>query len=76
MPDNGPNFPLAPYNATAIPLRTGDIRVPIPGGYNTRGQVCLQQDYPLPMQVLAMITEDFSGDLPQTQAPKRQERGK
>ena len=76
VPDNGPNFPLAPYNATAIPLRTGDIRVPIPGGYNTRGQVCLQQDYPLPMQVLAMITEDFSGDLPQTQAPKRQERGK
>ena len=76
VPDNGPNFPLAPYNAAAIPLRTGDIRVAIPGGFNTRGQVCLQQDYPLPMQILALITEDFGGDTPQTQAPKRQERGK
>ena len=76
VPDNGPNFPTAPYNSVAIPLRTGDIRVPLPGGYNTRGQVCVQQDYPLPMQVLALIDEVFGGDTPQTQAPKQQNRGR
>lgn len=75
VPDDGPNFPAAPYNSTAIPLRTGDIRVPIPGGYNTRGQVCIQQDYPLPMQILAMIDETFAGDTPQIKAPERGKRG-
>lgn len=76
VPDDGPNFPLKPYNALATPLRTGDIRIAPGGGFNTRGQVCIQQDYPLPMQVLDFVNELFGGDTPQTQAPKRPERGK
>lgn len=71
VPDVGPNFPMKPYNATAIPLRTGDIRVPVSGGYQTNGQVCFQQDNPLPMQILAIIPEDLPGDTPQLEAKQR-----
>lgn len=71
VPDNGPNFPRAPYNSTAIPLRTGDVRIPISGGYQTPGQVAIQQDNPLPMQVLAFINEVEPGDTPQTTDRKR-----
>ncbi len=72
VPDDGPNFPRKPYNALATPLRTGDIRIPIKSGANTRGQVCLQQDNPLPMNVLAIINEVLAGDLPQTSVPQRE----
>ena len=68
VPDDGPNFPLKPSNALAIPLRTGDIRIPVTGGFATPGQVCLQQDNPLPMQVLALINEEVPGDVPQLKA--------
>lgn len=64
VPEVGPNFQKKPYNATAIPLLTGDIRIPIGGGFNTRGQVALQQDYPLPMEILALIPETLAGDTP------------
>ena len=76
VPDDGPNFPLKPYNALATPLRTGDIRIPVQGGFQTPGQVCLQQDYPLPMQVLSLVNEDLPGDTPSVKAPARQERGR
>jgi hypothetical protein len=76
VPDDGPNFPLKPYNALATPLRTGDIRIPLGGGFATPGQVCIQQDYPLPMQILSLVSEDLPGDTPQLKAPQRQERAK
>lgn len=69
VPDKG----VAPYGSTVIPLFTGDIRVPVTGGYDTRGQVAVQQDNPLPMKVLAYISEVFAGDTPQTMAPKKQQ---
>lgn len=73
VPDDGPNFPLKAYNALCTPLRTGDIRIPVGGGWATPGQVALQQDSPLPMQILSLEPELFPGDTPQTQAPKRQQ---
>ena len=76
VPDDGPNFPLRPYNALAIPLRTGDIRIPLGGGFATPGQVCIQQDNPLPMQVLSLVSEEMPGDNPQLKAPQRQERAR
>jgi hypothetical protein len=76
VPDDGPNFPPKPYNALATPLRTGDIRVPIGGGWQTPGQVCVQQDNPLPANVLAFISEILPGDTAQTQEPKQQQRGR
>jgi hypothetical protein len=76
MPDNGPNFPVTPYNALATPLRTGDIRVPTEGGWATPGQVAIQQDSPLPCQVVAIMAEVLGGDTPQTQAQKPQGKGR
>lgn len=76
VPDDGQNFPPAPYNSLATPLRTGDVRVPVGGGFAVPGQVCVQQDNPLPMQILAFIPEVLSGDTPQTTSPRREQRGK
>lgn len=45
-----------------IGLYTGDRRVILPGGFNTTGQVCIQQDYPLPATVLGIIPEVKVGD--------------
>lgn len=72
VPDTAQGLPTVPYNALAIPLRTGDIRIPVQGGFTKGGQVALQQDNPLPMQVSALIPEFMPGDTPQLQAPKRE----
>ncbi len=47
---------------TAAPLFTGDLRVPINGGWNPEGFVCIQQSDPLPVTVLAVIPELSLGD--------------
>jgi len=72
VPDKG----VSPYGSGVVPLYTGDLRIVVSGGYATPGQVAIQQDNPLPMNVLALVPELYPGDLPQTQAPKRQERGR
>lgn len=59
VPDVGPNFQRKPYNATAVPLVTGDIRVVIQGGFDMKGQVALQQNYPLPMEILSVVVESW-----------------
>lgn len=46
----------------AIPLFTGDIRGLIDGDWATPGQVAIQQTYPLPLNVLALIPEYTAGD--------------
>jgi hypothetical protein len=71
VPDDGPNFPVKPYNALATPLRTGDIRIPVSGGFATPGQVAVQQENPLPMQILAFIPELLPGDTIDTQVSQR-----
>ena len=49
---------------TAIPLLTGDVRILVPGDWATNGQVAVQQVYPLPMNLLAVIPEVSLGDNP------------
>ena len=49
---------------TAIPLYTGDARVTFSGTWATQGQVAIQQDYPLPLNVLAVVPEYQVGDTP------------
>jgi hypothetical protein len=52
----------------ALPLFTGDHRIEIDGDFNyigwsaAPGMVALQQDFPLPMQVLAVVPEYEVGD--------------
>ncbi len=46
----------------ATPLFTGDQRINIPSNWNTKGQIAIQQDQPLPMTVLACISEYQLGD--------------
>ncbi len=45
-----------------IRLFTGDQRVVLPASYNVPGQICVQQDYPLPVTVLALLPELQVGD--------------
>ncbi len=64
----------APYNSSTAPLYTADVRVPVVSGFNKPGQVALQQDNPLPMQILAVIPEVLSGDIPEQKAQDRRQR--
>ncbi len=66
-----PDKAQAAYNAVATPLWTGDLRIPVSGGFNTHGQVAIQQDLPLPLQILALIPEVLPGDNPATTAPQK-----
>ena len=67
---DAPTGANAPYPTAAVPLFTGDIRIPISGGFQRRGQVCIQQDLPLPVQVLMIASEAWEGDNPAQAAPK------
>jgi hypothetical protein len=64
------------FGSSVFPLFTGDIRIPVEGGYDVKGQVALQQLEPLPMQVLALIPEFDPGDVPQPPGPQMQQRGR
>ena len=50
-----------PYSPGAI-LPSGDFRQIIQGSWAKEGQVCFQQDYPLPATILGLITEFTPGD--------------
>ncbi len=66
---------IPPYGGNVVPLFTGDVRVPISGGYQKPGQVAVQQDNPLPFQLLALIPEDLAGDQPEQHAQPREKKG-
>jgi hypothetical protein len=74
VPDKGVAAMTA-WGTALNQLYTGDIRVPIGGGYDVRGQVAIQQTAPLPLQVLAFIPEVLAGDLPESSEAQRQPRG-
>lgn len=68
VPEKGPSYPTA-GGATVQELWTGDSQnQPIAGGFAVPGQVCVQQDNPYPMQVLAFIPEILPGDIPEVEA--------
>lgn len=71
-----PNFATVPWTnmkevkernalitaGSALPLFTGDVRPLLPGDWNERGQVAIQQPYPLPATILAVVPEFSLGD--------------
>jgi hypothetical protein len=71
-----PNKGRAAYNSPRIPLYTGDERLYLPSGYAILGQVAVQQDDPLPLQVLAVVPEVWGGDTPQQNFSPRQKSDK
>lgn len=46
----------------SIPLFTGDERIIIPGEWKKPGQVAVQQNFPLPLNILALLPEVIVGD--------------
>lgn len=50
------------YAGNAIPLFTGDERILIPGDWNKKGQVAIQQSFCLPCNILAVMPEWTLGD--------------
>lgn len=71
------NQNLPPYGSSVAPLYTGDtLAVPITGGFAKPGQIALQQDAPLPLQVLALIPDVLPGDMPEDAVtPRQQDNG-
>jgi hypothetical protein len=50
------------YAGNAVPLYTGDKFLRINPSWQKPGQVCVQQDYPLPLTVSAIVEELIVGD--------------
>ncbi len=79
---NVPGVSPVPYGSAIIdgtdivrpsPLYTGDIRVPVSSSYQKPGQVALEQDEPLPLNVIAFIREVSPGDIPEDTPKRRSE---
>lgn len=78
QPDSStePNFANVPWNrlipikepsnfitaGSAVPLLTVDHYINVPSDWNTAGQVAIQQDFPLPANILAIISNWEIGD--------------
>lgn len=71
---DAPTPAVAPYNSSTVPLFTGDIRIPVQGGFQKTGQVAVEQDLPYPLEVLAFVPTVWLGDNPAQKAPERQGR--
>lgn len=48
----------------AVPLFTGDSYINVESDWDTNGQVAIQQTYPLPLNVLAVVVQYVVGDTP------------
>ena len=70
-----PNNAVQPYNSVTPTLFTGDARAPITVGFDIEGQIALQQTGPYPMNILALIPEVLSGDIPEQTAESRRRGG-
>ena len=68
-----PDLVKPAFGSSLVPLYTGDVRVAVQGGYGKPGQVCVQQDNPLPVNVIAVIPEVEEGDEPAQKAPPRRQ---
>lgn len=66
--------PVTPYNSTTRPLWTGDIRVPITGGFDVKGQAAFEQSDPFPLNLLSVVDEALDGDEPEGDPPKKSSR--
>jgi hypothetical protein len=62
-----------PYGSATPPLYTGDVRLPIQGDWESPGQIAIAQNLPLPLNVLALISDVWEADEPEQAAkPGRQ----
>ena len=52
------------YAGNTIPLATGDFITTVKDTWNSKGQVAIQQTYPLPLNVLSLVTYWTAGDSP------------
>lgn len=50
------------YAGNAIPLYTGDYYKNVTSGWDVRGQIAIQQSYPLPANILAVVAYWATGD--------------
>lgn len=50
------------YAGQPVPLYTGDYYLAITSGWDLKGQVAIQQTYPLPAQILAVVPYWIEGD--------------
>lgn len=66
-----PDLLKAPYNSSTKPLYTGWIRDATMGGFAKPGQIALQQNDPLPLDILSIVPEALLGDLSSQNFPKR-----
>ena len=69
----GQNQP--PYGLTTPPLFTGDGRVVVSGGFTKPKQIAVQQNSPLPLQILAVIPELLPGNTPEEKSPTKADEG-
>jgi hypothetical protein len=72
--DQVPDLVSPPFGSLVSPLWTGDVRVPVTGGFTTPGQIAVQQIQPLPLNVLAIIPEVLEGDQPEQKAQPRDKK--
>lgn len=63
----------APFGSTVKPLYTGDtVKIPVEGGYDVRGQFCVQQSLPKPLNILSFEIDFDPGDTPELKVQERQ----
>lgn len=60
-----------PYNSATEPLYTGYARTTVEGGFQKPGQVALQQRNPVPLNLLALVSEVMPGDTPEMNAGQK-----
>ena len=59
-------------NPVYTPLWTGDVRATVGSNWEKQGQIALQQDNPLPMEILSVIPAYLPGDTTDLQAKPKQ----
>ena len=64
-----------PYGVTAQTLYTGDVRLPLQADWETPGQIAVQQSWPLPLNILALVPETDEADEPETRFMQKQKGG-
>jgi len=62
----------APYNSDTVPLGSGWVRTTLSSGWGKLGQVAVEQNDPLPMNLIALVPEILAGDTPSQTAGKDQ----
>lgn len=71
-----PQTYTTPGGQTATQLWTGDLRVVGQGnGWNSKGQVAIQQTLPLPLEVVSVEPEILPGDTPEVAIKPDQQQG-